>query len=251
MTFDAAWAHSLLNPDAELPADLRVWNHSDPAIRFAVYRNNVVASLIQALADSFPVINALVGDEFFNAMTAIYVRQHPPRSPVLAYYGADFADFLQDFPPAASVPYLADIGRLEYAVIQAFHAADMPSLTTQQVQGLLINTEKLAQLQLSLHPSLQTLQSSFAIGSLWFAHQGAGNIADVQPEIPEALWILRFQLAVEVLPMSAGDCQFLQALLKGQPLGAAAESVIEAEFDLIRCLNVLLQKELITHFHYL
>ncbi|WP_141701617.1 DNA-binding domain-containing protein, partial [Methyloceanibacter marginalis] len=78
-----------------------------PSRRFAVYRNNVYASLIDVLGSRFPVSARLVGEEFFRAMARIYVAQTPPASPVLLHYGAEFADFVGTFPPASAVPYLA------------------------------------------------------------------------------------------------------------------------------------------------
>lgn len=74
---------ALLDPDAPYPAGLTAWNGSDPTRRFAVYRNNVISSLI----DTFPVTLALVGEAFFRAMAGVLVRQAPPRSVRLADYG--------------------------------------------------------------------------------------------------------------------------------------------------------------------
>jgi hypothetical protein len=108
-----AFADSLLAMPPACPPGLTAWNRSDPARRFAVYRNNVMVSLIDALADSFPVTQALVGEEFFRAMAGVFARAHPPRSPVMAHYGDGFAGFIEDFQPAASLPYLADVARLE------------------------------------------------------------------------------------------------------------------------------------------
>ncbi len=39
--------------------------------RFAVYRNNVAASLIEAMVQRFPAVCAIVGDEFFRAMARV------------------------------------------------------------------------------------------------------------------------------------------------------------------------------------
>ena len=77
------WAQALLDPEADCPPGLTTWNSSDPATRFAVYRNNVVCSLVDGLAAAFPVVQALVGEDFFRAMAAVFVRRAPPRSPVL------------------------------------------------------------------------------------------------------------------------------------------------------------------------
>ena len=48
--------------------------------RFDVYRNNVVAGLIAALGEAYPVVLRLVGLEFFRAMAAAYVTRRPPQS---------------------------------------------------------------------------------------------------------------------------------------------------------------------------
>lgn len=87
MSVQSALAAALLDPDAPCPVGLTAWNGSDPARRFAVYRNNVVVSLIDALAATFPVTLELVGEEFFRAMAGVFVRAVPPTSALLAEYG--------------------------------------------------------------------------------------------------------------------------------------------------------------------
>lgn len=94
------------------------------AARVSVYRNNRAVALADALSRSFPAVLTLVGDRFMRAMSIEYARQHPPRDPVLALYGADFADFLQDFPPLEKLAYLADIARLDRAWTEASFASD-------------------------------------------------------------------------------------------------------------------------------
>ena len=68
MIDQAAFARALLDPALPPPADVCAWNGSDPAARLAVYRNNVMVSLLGVLADTFPVTRELVGDAFFRAM---------------------------------------------------------------------------------------------------------------------------------------------------------------------------------------
>src|SRR5450830_2078243 len=105
------FAAALLAPDQACPDGLFSSNGADSASRFAVYRNNVHGSLINALASAYPVTLQLVGDEFFRAMAGCYVQANPPSSPVISAYGATFSSFIQGFEPAASVPYLADVAR--------------------------------------------------------------------------------------------------------------------------------------------
>ena len=104
MSTHSAFSAALLDVRLPCPAGLCSSNGADPASRFAVYRNNVQSSLINALADGYPVVAQLVGEEFFRAMAATFVQQQPPQSPLMGRYGEAFADFIDVFEPASSVP---------------------------------------------------------------------------------------------------------------------------------------------------
>ena len=153
----AGFAEALLAPALPCPPGLQAWNGSDPARRLAVYRNNVMVSLIDALATSFPVAQELVGEDFFRAMAAEFVRRQPPRSRVLARYGDRLPDFIADFEPARSVPYLADLARLEFARIQAYHAADAEALSPAAAAAALRDGADVGRLVLICHPSVVAL----------------------------------------------------------------------------------------------
>ena len=149
----AEFAAALLDAERPVPAGLCAWNGSDPARRFAVYRNNVIVSLVGALADTFPVLRQLVGDEFFDAMAGLYVRAHPPTSPVLAHYGEGLADWLAAFDPARALPYLSDMARLERARIAACHAGDAQPLAAEAIAARLADPASLPGARPTLHPS--------------------------------------------------------------------------------------------------
>lgn len=72
------FAHALMTPADEPP----LFEGRSARVRAGldIYRNNVFYSLGQALGDIYPVIKALVGDEFFGAMAREFVRAGPRRS---------------------------------------------------------------------------------------------------------------------------------------------------------------------------
>ena len=115
------FVHAVLRAGLLVPETVASMAGPSRERRIGVYRNNVKASLVAALVGAFPVVQRLVGEEFFEAAAFVFVEHHPPRSPVLAEYGAGFAAFLEGFEPARDLPYLADIARLEWARQQAFH----------------------------------------------------------------------------------------------------------------------------------
>lgn len=251
----ASFASVLLDPQRPVPAGLQTWNDSDPDARLAVYRNNVVGSLVDALADTFPVVQQLVGPEFFRAMAAVFVRQSPPRSRVLAHYGQAFPSFIAAFEPAQGLPYLADVARLEVARVTAYHAADADPVSDEMVSLALSSGDRMGELQLVLHPSVATLESPHAVVTLWAAHQTEssteGDIAPVDVDVPESALILRSGLDVLVLPAPAGAVAFVEAVRSALNLGEAAARALAVapSFDLTAALSQLLTHGALTSIH--
>ncbi len=221
------FSQALFASDQALPPalGLKTWNGSDPAARFAVYRNNVFVSLVDALADRYPVVLALVGEDFFRAMAGVFARQTPPTSRVMACYGESFAEFIEGFSPAAALPYLADVARLESLHVAAYHAADAQALDAKQLAERLADPEQLPGLRVIFQPSLRLLRSRYAVLSLWAAHQGLLDIATVDPTQPESVLIVRPQFEVEMTRISAAAADFVACLLAGANLGDALEEM--------------------------
>ena len=118
------FSDALRKPEHKAPDVLAACNAGSPSRRFDIYRNNVVVGMIEGLRSTFPAIERLVGEAFFKATAKAYLGHEPPTSPLLFRYGKTFGDFLDGFPPAAPVPYLGDVARLEWARLDAYHAAD-------------------------------------------------------------------------------------------------------------------------------
>jgi hypothetical protein len=236
-----AFARALLDTAQPAPAGLVAWNGADVGVRLAVHRNNVVVSLVGVLADTYPVVRRLVGDEFFDAMARLHVCEHPPASPVMSEYGADFADWIAGFEPAAALPYLADMARLERARVTAYHAADAPPLDADALARCLDDPARLPSLRLALHPSLSVHASAHAVVSLWAAHQGDDDdaIGRVNLQRAESAVVLRQGDEVLVLPAAPADAMFVEQLRCGICLGDAAAAAPGA--DLTRVLGLILQ----------
>lgn len=92
----ADFSEALLDASHDAPSDIRRPAGSNAGApqtkRFDVYRNNVTVTAIDALADTFPAVRALVGDEFFQGAARVFFKQSPMQSPLLFRYGAAFGD---------------------------------------------------------------------------------------------------------------------------------------------------------------
>ena len=87
-----------------------------------VYRNTVIGGLVNALRLTYPTVDALLGEAFFDQAAAIFAATHPPVSGRLAGYGEGFIAFLAGHVP--SLPYLADVARLDWAMERAAETRD-------------------------------------------------------------------------------------------------------------------------------
>lgn len=245
---NAEFSQALLDAQRACPSNLCTRNGSDPTQRFAVYRNNIIVSIVDALSETFPVVQALVGVDFFRAMAREFVQKQRCRSRVMTFCGAGLADFVAGFPPAAALPYLADVAHLEMARVLAYHAADAVPVSKTALLALLSNPADLNDVRLHLHPSLQIVASQYAVVTIWYAHQQdrLPNAIDADPA-EEAL-IFRTDADVRVQATTLSEAKFLRQLLDLATLSDAldAAGAADGSFDAQRMLALLVQQRLIT-----
>ncbi len=111
MRLQRTFAEAILSGDAPIPATIREASGPAHASRFSVYRNNVIAGLINAVSARYPVVRKLLWDDAFNRVAHQYVVSEPPRSPVLLQYGESFPQFLRGIGQGAAANYLADVAK--------------------------------------------------------------------------------------------------------------------------------------------
>lgn len=201
-------------PEKRLTGAVRAYG-LETARRLAVYKNNVYARLIDALAATYPAVVRLVGDDFFRFAAREFVAAHPARERTLVVYGEGFADFLAAFEPAASVPYLGDVARLEYLYLEAYHAAEADPLTVGRFEALA--RELASGFRVGLHPSARLMSSRFPVSKIWEL-----NVRDAPIEGKvsidgdgERLLVVRPHATVEVRRVSEGAFAALEAMQNG------------------------------------
>ena len=235
--------------DATKPApDYLEGPHQRPVgNRFNVYRNNVVLGLSNALAESFPVIRKLLGDENFYSLAKIYVCAHPPKTPLMMYFGADFSQFLKLFSPLAHLPYLADVALLEQYRRESYHSADATPINPAALAD--IPESNLPNIRLRLQPSMRTIVSPYPILSIW-----RYNMTDDQSPLPatgEQVLLARPFAEVEMRQLPEGAVQFLiglnsrSTLEKSIALGTRAAP----NFDVAAQISGLLAANLIVEIY--
>ncbi len=235
------FAAAVVGAPETVPPGLGAWNGGSVERRFGVYRNNVREGLIGALASRFPVTEKLVGRAFFSALAEAFLLSHPPRSPVLMEWGDALPAFIETFEPAATVPYLADVARLEAARSHAYHAADAAPVQPETLAAL--DSERLALVRLVSHPALAILRSPYPVLTIWERNTGDSEPAPLELGGGEDMLVTRPQMRVELRPLPPGAARFFEALEEGQSIGWAAEAA-HAEtplFDLTLAFTLMIQ----------
>jgi hypothetical protein len=241
---------AVLGGDASAVRDAILSEGLPAEARLQIHRNHLRTTLTEALKATFPVVCRLVDERFFAFAADTYIQGHPPSTPCLFEYGDSFPGFLEAFPPCRSLPYLADVARLEWALNAALHAAEEPpALPTALMQVRAVDRPHLV---FRLQPSLRLLASPWPVDRIWAANQ-----PDTDPEQTVDIDAGGVQLearrqgdSVAFRRLAAAPFTFRQALAGRQTLESAAAAALAADpnFDLAAALADLLGEGAIAGF---
>jgi hypothetical protein len=219
--------------------------------RLQVYRNNVFVSLLQALADVYPVLVRLVGRDYFDQAARRFVREHPSRSGNLHDFGGALPGFLGNLPEADSLPYLPDVAALEWAWHEAFHAEDAPALDAARLAT--VPESAVGGLRCRLHPAARLVASPYPVLAIWEANiEGAPEGGEISLDAgPDRLLVTRRELERVIERLTPGEYGLLRALALGASLADACQAAAAAEprIDLEAAMARFVAGRVITDFH--
>ena len=223
---------ALLDPAHPIPHGVAARDTRSAVRRFAVHRNNVVASLVKAIAARFPAVQKIVGEDFFAAMARAFVVERPPRSPLLATYGDEFADFIGSFAPAANCP-ISPTWR------GSRPRAPAPITPPTRPRSPQANWRHSARTPSAACASSYILRwrscaPRIPIVTIWAMNSGMQAPALIESWSAEDALIVRPYLDVEVRLLPPGGAAFPSALAENRSLGEAANVALadHSDFDL-------------------
>ncbi len=120
--FQDAFSAALAGDDAALAP----WGAEPTGV--SVYRNTVAKGCADALVANFPAVAKVTGEAWLSAAAVRHAAERPPAKASLLDHGGDFADWLEGFAPAAAMPFLANLARLDRAWVEAHLAEDAAPL---------------------------------------------------------------------------------------------------------------------------
>ncbi len=205
-----------------------------------LYKNNCMSFLKDRLRNLYPTVSSLVGEGFFKTLMHHYIQLNPSRSGDLNEYGGEFAEFVSKFPAAQTVPYLADVARIEWSWSLLSVAEDNAAFELEKLEG--IAPKQFQNLILVLQTAFCAVASQYPIVDIWELSQAnSDDESSVSLDDGEQFVLLhRSADDVEMQEISAADYHFISYLYEGLTLMQAYEKTSENyEIDLQASLQMI------------
>jgi len=221
---------SLVAGDSESAAAHIVADGLAPGARLNIYRNTFIGGLTNALRLSFPAIHRLVGPAFFESAARMFIEAQPPRTAYLDEYGGAFPEFLEHFPPAATLPYLPPVATLEWAINRALHAADVKALDLSRLA--IIDPADHGRITFTPHPSVRLVHAQYPVDVIWRAvlAQDDATLAGIDPDAgPVWLLVQRIASEIDVIRIDEPAWHFAFELCASHSLQTAIDNAPEVD----------------------
>ncbi len=190
--------------------------------RIDVYAEMYFYRLRDALKEDFPAVCGVIGADNFHNLITDYLIEYPPSHFSLRYAGQALPAFVSRHPLVLRWPYLGDLARLEWSIIDAFDAADAPPLEQQALVG--VAPERWAELRLELTPTLRLLALGWPVHDVWERNQQHAAVNEIHAA-PAWIRVWRQDLRVFHRAIDALEHAALAALAAGEPFGAVCAGV--------------------------
>ncbi|WP_439135004.1 HvfC/BufC N-terminal domain-containing protein [Pseudomaricurvus sp.] len=135
--------------------------------RLGIYQHAYQQRLSEALKSNFPAVHQLLGDVDFSAAARGFLRQCPPSTASIRWYGEKFPTWLETQTPYNSCPAISELARFEWVMRHAIDAKDAKRITVDELQ--ILSPEQWTDLKFQRHPSVSILSLRWNAIQVWQA----------------------------------------------------------------------------------
>ena len=209
--------------------------------RLEVYRNNLREGFIKTLSLEFPVVERLVGADFFRRTALDFLLQHPSQRGDLTYVGAPFSTWLRARFGNGDYVWLPDIAELEWALQEVAIAPECPGVPAAALND--VPPHRYQDLIFEANPATRLVESRFPVVRIWQSNQPDAAVESIDLDSGGDHVLLRRRADdLEFVHLLPGHFTFARMLARRTPLGLATDALLalDPEFDLTGAVRALM-----------
>lgn len=223
-TLQEAFQASILHADDCVDDSILGTERVSATTRLSIYSEAYRLRLIDALADNYPALHGLLGDEAFDRLARAYITGHPSQQPSIRWFGDRVAEFLRATPPYRDRPELSDLARFEWTLREVFDAQDSDVLAIEDISAL--PAESWPGMRIRLHPSVRRIDLHWNAPAMWTAaDRGEPPVQPVESARPVAWVLWRKELNQYFRSADPIEAWALDAVRDGRPFAALCEGL--------------------------
>jgi len=225
-----------------------IGERANPAF-MSVYRNGYLRTCFDALAGNFPVVKAIVGEDYFRDLARGYINRHPPTRGTLVAYGEHFAGFIRQLEKEPGLDYLDDVAAIDAAWLESYFAEEGLPLAPAYIEQMGAKGTDVTAVHVHLAPHVQLVQIENSVVDTWAMLREQGELTETVALTKQAhlamLWRLDGHIHIKAL--DDAESVFIDTLADVATLGDAAARAyeIDTSFDLAGTFAALLQNNIL------
>jgi hypothetical protein len=223
---EAAFQSHILTGDDRIRARIVGTDKVDAATRLGIYANAYRLRLIEALDTDYPGLRTLAGDGEFDRMARAYIDAHPSGYRSLRWFGDRLSEFLHSTAPWSGYPVFAEMADFEWALSDAFDAADSDLASVEDMAALPPADWPLA--RFVPHASVRRLDLRWNVPTVWKAIDSGEEPPAIEESGHPVAWLVwRHNLLTHFRSQRVDEAWALDALRCGENFAAICGGLTE------------------------
>jgi hypothetical protein len=193
--------------------------------RVGVYHDMYLLRMEESLETDYPGLAHFLGSKRWSRLVAGYVDAHPSRSYTLNVLGRDLPDYVSRAPRISHAGFCRDLARLEWAITEAFDAAETPLLTEDALAA--VPPEAWESARLVPTPAFRLLALDYNAPAWLDTLRNEDHEHPLPRRRPGWVAVCRRDYAVYRVPLTRPAHRLLGALAEGHTVGESVELCLQ------------------------
>jgi hypothetical protein len=190
--------------------------------RVGIYANMYFFRLLDAIKEDFPATLRIIGEANFHNLITSYLTEHPPGDPSITEASRYLAEFAWTSSTLEKWPFIADLIRLERAILEVFLGPDARPLSVEAMKG--IPAAQWPSVRITAHPALQMINSEWWVNEILRVVESERPLPEPKHE-RQTILVWRNNYSVNYRPLDDLEQSALSMIRSGYPFGAMCEAV--------------------------